>query len=140
MRDGVERMRERQKGRCAQSHGFDRKVAEMLVEPRAPHGANRVARLQNRAQARARPAAHQTEMPPMPARQQFEDGVRLSVSAYAQHHCFVGPFHATGLAQTAWQREGSRENCRGPASPGSGLPEWKLNMGRWWLKINSSTW
>ena len=93
MRHAVERVRDRQKRRRARIEAFDRVVTEMLVEPRPPSGADAIARLQHRAQPRARPSPHQAEMPAVRARHQLEDGVGLPVTLAAEHDAFVGPLH-----------------------------------------------
>jgi hypothetical protein len=58
MADAMQRMRLRQKGGCAETCTLDEVKPEMLVKPRPPGRAHRVARLQNAAQPRAGPAAH----------------------------------------------------------------------------------
>src|SRR5215470_1113182 len=72
----------------------------MLVEPRPPGGADTIARLQHRAEARARPSPHQAEMTAVPARHQLEDGVRLPMPPRAEHDAVVDPFHCKSLAAT----------------------------------------
>ena len=76
-----------------QPQRLDRVVAEMLVEPRPPDHAHRVAGLQHRPQPRAAAAAHQAEMAAVLARHHLEDGVGLAVAPRAEHDAFVGPFH-----------------------------------------------
>jgi len=77
----------------AQFQAFDDEMAEMLVEPRAPGQAHVIARLQDRPHARTGPSPHQPEMAPMLTRHDLENGVRLAVTAHAQHDAFVGPVH-----------------------------------------------
>src|SRR2546423_9686448 len=69
-------------------------MAEMLIEPGAPHRTHRVARLQHRAQARAGATTQETEMAAVPARHQLDDGVGLAVPAHTQDDTLVGPFHS----------------------------------------------
>jgi hypothetical protein len=76
----------------------------MLVEPRPPHRGDAVARLQQRPHPPARTAAHQPQMPAMPARQQFDDGGRFAMPPHAQHDAFVGPFHGRSLQEIADRR------------------------------------
>src|SRR5438552_15719460 len=75
----------------------------MLVEPRPPDRAHRVARLQHRAQARTTAAAHETEVTAVFARHHFKNGIRLAVAPRAEHDSFVGPFHGAVLIPK-WQR------------------------------------
>src|SRR5262249_55522125 len=93
MRHAVERVRDRQKRRRARVEAFDHVVAEMLVEPCPPSGADAIARLQHRPQPRARPSPHQAEMAAVRARHNLEDGVGLAVTLAAEHDAFVGPLH-----------------------------------------------
>ena len=93
-RDAIERMRQGQERRRRQIKPFHHEVAEMLVEPRAPGGAQAIAGLQDRTQPGARPAPHQTEMTPALARHQLENGARLPVPPHAQHDAFIGPLHS----------------------------------------------
>src|SRR5258708_39648553 len=74
-------------------------VAEMLVEPRPPCRAQRIARLQHAAQPRADAAAHQAEMAAALVRHQFENDARLAVALDAEHDAVVGPLHGSYLAR-----------------------------------------
>src|SRR5438094_215 len=73
----------------------------MFVKPRAPPGNDPIARLQDRPQARSRPAPHQAEMATVLARHQFGDRARLTVAPHAQHDALVGPFHGRSTASCA---------------------------------------
>ena len=79
--------------RRTQLDPFHGEIAEMLVQSRAPHRAYGVARLQHRPQARAGSSPHQAEMAAMRARHHLHNGVRLAMTARAQHDAFVGPVH-----------------------------------------------
>jgi hypothetical protein len=65
----------------------------MLVQPRPPACAQRVAGLQDRLHARTETAAHQPEMAAMFARHQFDDGAGLAMVLDADHNAFIGPLH-----------------------------------------------
>src|SRR5271169_3159124 len=93
MRDPVDGMRRGKKAGGAQIDSFDQIVAEMVVEPGPPSGAQRIPRLQHGAQPRATAAAYQTEMAAAPVRHQFENDARLAVALDAEHDAFVDPFH-----------------------------------------------
>src|SRR5665647_594093 len=93
MRNAVDGVRRREEIRRALAHRFDRVIAEVLVEPGPPAGADRIAGLQNRLHARAVAAAHQTEMAAMLARHQLDDGARLPVPLDADYDAFIGPLH-----------------------------------------------
>ena len=93
MRDAVDHVRRGQLRGAVQAQRLDRVMPEMLVEPRAPDHAHRVAGLQHRAQPRAAAAAHQAEMAAVLARHHLEDGIGLAVTPRPQHDAFVGPFH-----------------------------------------------
>src|SRR5665647_1137506 len=93
MRDAVDGVRRRKEIRRALAHRLDRVIAEMLVEPGPPAGADGIAGLQNRLHARAVAAAYQTEMAAMLARHQLEDGARLPVPLDADYDAFIGPLH-----------------------------------------------
>src|SRR6476646_472266 len=95
MRHAIDRVRGAEEAAGAQPQPFNRVSAEMLVEPRPPGGADRVAGLQHGFQARAEAAAHQPEMAAMRARHQLEDGARLPVPLDAEHNAFIGPLHGT---------------------------------------------
>src|SRR5262245_16451234 len=86
-------VKRREEMRRAQGEAFHRIVAEMLVEPRPPAGAHRLARLQHRLEARAETTAHEPEMTAVFARHQLEDGIRLPVTLDAEHDAFIGPLH-----------------------------------------------
>src|SRR5208282_1065420 len=108
MRHAVDRMRRREESRRAQIGPLDRVMAEMLIEPRPPGRAQRVARLQHAAQARAGAAAHQAEMAAVPARHQFDNDARLAVALGAEHDGFIGPLH--GLPSFRGARSASPES------------------------------
>src|SRR5262249_59602 len=65
----------------------------MLVEPRAPGGTHPIPWLQDRTQPATRAAPHQTEMAPVLARHQLEDGARLPLPPRAQHNALIAPLH-----------------------------------------------
>ena len=65
----------------------------MVVEPRPPGRAQRIAGLQHPAQPRAGAAAHQAEMAAALLRHQFENDARLAVALDAEHDAFIGPLH-----------------------------------------------
>ena len=90
-----------EKSRRAQIDPFDRVIAEMIVEPRPPGGAQRVARLQDTAQAGACAAAHQPEMAPVLLRHQFENDAGLAVALDAEHDAFIDPLHRGYVARFA---------------------------------------
>ena len=91
-------------------------AAEMLGEPRAPHGLDPVAGLQHAARFRTRPAVHEPGMAPMVSRQELRDRSTLSVLPRREHDPFVAPFHGTGLAQGAGGGE-RKERAPAPAEP-----------------------
>src|SRR5262245_34938202 len=93
MRDAIDCVRCREEIRRAQGEALHRVVAEMLVEPRPPAGAHRIARLQHRLEARAETTAHEPEMTAVFARHQLEDSIRLPVTLDAEHDAFIGPLH-----------------------------------------------
>ena len=74
-------------------------MAEMLVEPRPPGRAQRIARLQHAAQPRAGAAAHQAEMPAALLRHQFENDAGLAMAFDAEHDAFIGPLHRVYVKQ-----------------------------------------
>src|ERR1700680_2767527 len=93
MMDAIERVRGREIRRRPQIESFDRVIAEMLVEPRPPRDAHQIARLQHRLVAGTEAAAHKTEMAPVLARHQLDDGARLAMAAGAEHAPRIGPVH-----------------------------------------------
>ena len=74
MGHAIDRVRGCEQVRRAQPGTFDDIRAEMLVEPRPPHRAHAVSRLQQGPHPRAGAAAHQAQMTAMPTRQEFDDG------------------------------------------------------------------
>ena len=68
-------------------------MTEMLIEPRTPDRAHRVAGLEHRAELGTHSATDQAEMPAVFPRHHLEDCIRLPVAARAEHDAFVGPFH-----------------------------------------------
>ena len=82
----------------AQVRPLDRVVAEMVVEPRPPGGAQRISRLQHPAQPRAGAAANEPEMAAALMRHQFENDAGLAVALDAEHDAFVGPLHGRYVA------------------------------------------
>ncbi|KAH2813986.1 hypothetical protein KXV85_004903, partial [Aspergillus fumigatus] len=99
MRHAVDRMRGCQQRAGARLRDLDRVGAEMLVEPRPPHRAHRIAGLQQRPHPRARAAAHEAKMPAVLARQELGDGGGFAMPPHAQHDAFVGPFHGESVQQ-----------------------------------------
>ncbi len=107
MRHAVDRMGRREISRRAEIKRLDGVMAEMLVEPRPPGRAQRIARLQHAAQPRAGAAAHQAEMPAVLARHQFENDARLAMALDAEHDAFIGPLHGLYLVRLVIIREGA---------------------------------
>ena len=93
MIEAVERVRCRHERRGTQIDRFDDVIAEVLVEPGAPSRAHPVAGLQNRLEPRAGTAAHESEMAPMPAGHQLDDGVGLAMTPRAEHNRDIAPLH-----------------------------------------------
>src|SRR5271155_2751581 len=81
----------------AQIEALDCVKPEMLVEPRPPGRAQRIARLQHAAHAPAGAAAHQAEVPAVPARHQFENDAGFAVALDAEHNAFIGPLHGRNV-------------------------------------------
>src|ERR1700704_1596780 len=81
----------------------------MLVKPRPPHRAHAVAGLQQRPHPRTGPAAHQSKVTSMAARQEFDDGAGFTMPPHPQHDAFVSPFH--GSECTGFRR------CAQPPKP-----------------------
>src|SRR5215470_11559745 len=75
-------------------------VAEVIVKPRPPSGAQRVPRLQDPAQTGTCAAAHQPEMAPALLRQQFEDDAGFAMALDAEHDAFIDPLHGTYVYTT----------------------------------------
>src|SRR5579872_3370422 len=138
MRDAIDRMRGDKQIRRAQSRAFDQVIAEVLVEPRAPHRGNAVAGLQQRPHPFSRAATYQAEVTAMAARQELDDGGRLAMPPDPKHDALVSPFHAASLADSgegrsqppqrspdARQRESGVPLIRGPPRlwPGPGSAE-----------------
>src|SRR5258708_39576803 len=95
----VHRVRRREIACGTKIEALDGIVAEMLVEPRPPCRAQRIARLQHAAQPRADAAAHQAEMAAALVRHQFENDARLAMPLDAEHDAVVGPLHGSYLAR-----------------------------------------
>src|SRR5262249_21287764 len=93
MIEAVERVRRGQECGGTQVDPLDDVIAEVLIEPSAPGCAHPVARLQYRLEPRAGTAADETEMAPMPARHQLDDGVGFAVAPRAEHNADVRPLH-----------------------------------------------
>src|SRR5262249_15905595 len=90
---------------------------EVLVEPRAPDRAHRIARLQHRPHPRAGTAAHEAEMPAVLAGHQLQDGIDLAVPTHAEHDPRIGPLHAPTPSWTFSPSEipiPSRDSARDP--------------------------
>src|SRR4029077_5353315 len=99
MGHAMDRMGRGEKAGSAQVDALDGIIAEMLVEPRPPGGAQRIARLQHAAQPGADAAAHQAEMPAARLRHQFENDARLAMALDAEHDAFIDPLHGSYLAR-----------------------------------------
>ena len=97
MDDSMQRMRLVQKTGGAQICRLDEVMPEMFVEPRPPGCAHLVAELQDAAQSRPRPAAHQPEVAPMRTGHQFKNDTGLAVALDAKYGAFVDPFHGAYL-------------------------------------------
>src|ERR1700722_7316061 len=69
----------------------------MLIKPRPPRGAQRIAGLQHAAQPRSGAAPHQAQMPATLDRHQFENDTGLAVPFNAENNAFVGPLHGDYL-------------------------------------------
>ena len=89
----MHRISRREKARGAQVQAFDRIEAKMLIKPRPPCGAQRIAGLQHTTQPRAGPAPHQAQMPATLRCHQFENDTGLAVAFDAEHNAFVSPLH-----------------------------------------------
>src|SRR5580658_8987028 len=101
MGNAVHRMRRSEKSGGAQIGAFDRVITEMIVEPRPPGRAQRIARLQHAAQPRAGAAANEPKMAAALERHQFEYDARFAVAAHAQHNALIGPLHGVYVARFA---------------------------------------
>src|SRR5580704_7323946 len=100
MRDAMHGVRRREIAGGTQVEALDHIIAEMLVEPRPPGRAQRIAWLQHAAQSRAvAAAADQAEMTAALQRHQFENDARLAMALDAEHNAFVGPLHGRYLAR-----------------------------------------
>src|SRR6266702_4866609 len=84
----------------AQRRSLHEVKPEMLIKPRPPGRAHRIAGLQNAAQARAGSAAHQPKVAAMRMRHQFENDAALAVALGAEHDAFVDPFHDRVFTQS----------------------------------------
>lgn len=89
----IERRRGIEEPRRSEIKPLHRKVAEMLVEPGPPGQADPIARLQHRAQPRARRPAHEAKVAAMLAGHRLENGASLPVALDAQHDGFIDPLH-----------------------------------------------
>src|SRR5580658_6761670 len=101
MRHAVHRMRRGQKMRRAQIDRLDRVMAEMLIEPCPPSGAQRIAGLQHATLPLTGAAAHQAEMAAVLMRHQFENDARLAMALGAEHDAFVDPLHGEYLSDSS---------------------------------------
>src|SRR6267143_1025357 len=93
MIEAIKGVRHRQVRCCTQIEPLDDIIAEMFVEPRPPPGAHQVPGLQHGLEARARAAAHETQMTPMFPRHQLDNGTRLAMASGAEHDADIGPLH-----------------------------------------------
>src|SRR6516165_10679669 len=108
MGDAVHRMRGGEKACGTQMDALHCVVAEVVVEPRPPSGAQRVPRLQDPAQAGTCAATHQPEMAPALLRHQFENDAGFAIAFDAEHDAFIDPLHG-GYVYTT--------RCHSGASP-----------------------
>ncbi len=97
MGDAVNRVRGVQVSRRAQVQRLHSIIAEMVVEPRPPGRAQRVARLQHGAQPPAGAAANEAQVPAALGRHQFKNDAGFAVAPHAEHNAFVGPLHGLYL-------------------------------------------
>src|SRR5580704_13796311 len=65
----------------------------MLVEPRPPHRAHAVSRLQQGPHPRAGATAHQAQVAAMPTRQELDNGRGFAMPPHPEHDALIGPFH-----------------------------------------------
>src|SRR5579862_3004850 len=93
----VHGMGRREKSGGARLGGFDSIKPEMLVEPRSPRRAQRIAGLQHAAQPGAGAAANEAKMPAALGRHQFENDARFAMPPDAEHDAFIGPLHGVYL-------------------------------------------
>ena len=87
----------------------------MLVEPRAPDEADRIAELERRPQPRRPSAAHEAEMAAMRAGHRFDDRRGLAVPADADDEPLVAPFHERARLRFR-ERADARAGARARAS------------------------
>jgi hypothetical protein len=76
-----------------QRNRLDRETAEVIVEPCAPMRTYGISRLQYRPHPASGSAADQTEMTPVFARHQFENGIRLAVPPDPEDESVIAPLH-----------------------------------------------
>jgi len=72
----------------------------MIVEPRPPGGAQRIARLQHAAKPAAGAAANEAEVPPARMRHQFKNDAGFAMAPHAEHNAFIDPLHALYLVRS----------------------------------------
>jgi hypothetical protein len=101
MGDAIDHVRGGKLRGAMQMQRLDRVMPEMLVKPRAPHHAERVAWLQQGAEPRAVATADEPEMPAVAPRHHLDDGAGLAVATRPQHDAVVGPFHGGVLIPKA---------------------------------------
>ena len=97
MGHAMDGMRRGENAGRAQIDALDQIMAEMIVEPRPPGRAQRIAGLQHAAQPGAGAAAHQPEMAAALLRHQFENDARLAKPPHAEHNAFIGPLHGFAM-------------------------------------------
>src|ERR1700740_3456189 len=91
----------------------------MLVEPRAPGGADRVSRLDDGIEPRAEGAAQHAEMAAVLARHQFEDATGLPEPLHPEHDAFLRPLHnvSTNSPSLSYCRHRAAAKRRDPVIP-----------------------
>ena len=114
MGDAMHGMRGVEERGGAQIDPLDRIIAEMVVEPRPPGRAQRIAGLQDAAQPGAGAAAHQPEMAAALLRHQFENDARLAKPPHAEHDAFIGPLHGMYVVPLSSFRDGPQGRARDP--------------------------
>src|SRR6185437_5279095 len=116
MSDAMHGMGGGEEARSPQMETLNRVIAEVIVEPRPPGGAQRVSRLQNPAQAGTRAAAHEPEMAAALLRHQFENDAGFAVALDAEHSAFVGPLYRGYVCASPSFRDGPKGRARNPYS------------------------
>ena len=114
MRDAVDGMRRGEKTCRAQIDSFDRIVAEMIVEPRPPSGAQRIPRLQPARRREPLPPRTRPRWRPRSRVINSRMTLRLAVALDAEHDAFIDPLHGD-VCTTA--HSGASPTGHGPKWP-----------------------